>query len=86
MTARRHSRSSVSRKWSQVRVGLVCDEGGHQIEAGAWAMFTRASWRQTVLCETHALEHGGFKPPNSSFGFHAEPGEDVRARQVGGDE
>jgi len=47
VTARRHSRSSVSRKWSQVRVGLVCDEGGHQIEAGAWAMFTRASWRQT---------------------------------------
>ncbi len=81
---RRQVRSAVTRKWQQVRHGLVCREGGHQIERSAWAMFSYINGiLQSVLCEQHAFSFGGFKPPNSSFSFHGEAGFDARARRAG---
>lgn len=86
MTARRAPRSSVRRTWEVVRIGIACSSGGHQIPAGAHALFTSADWRRSVLCERHAWQELQIARPGQSFGFHGEAPDDVRSRQSGGDE
>lgn len=86
MRRRRAAHSTVSRKWEQVRVGMRCIEGDHEIPAGAWALWVRARWQLVVVCEQHAFTLWELRPPNSSFGFHGSASEDVRDRQVGHDE
>lgn len=54
---------SVSRRWVLSRGALMCLCGA-TIPAGAWALFSRAGWRQTVRCAACAAE-SGLTPPDA---------------------
>lgn len=83
---RRDAHSTVTRRWSIVRFGVACSNGGHLIERDEQALFSRASWQTSVLCVTCAKTLYGLEPPAPAWSCNVPAPEDVKVRQSGGDE
>ena len=67
--------------WVQVRIGLYCALGGHQVQGGEWVRVMRGVQHNATSCEACLLKVGIQKPARP-FVFRGE-GSDIKHRQVG---
>jgi hypothetical protein len=81
--ARKRSPSRDPHYWTQVRLVMFCNLGGHDVRPGAWVRLRRDDFRRLASCE-ECLKTSGISRPSRPFtSSAADSAIDVRALRSG---